>query len=143
MTSINTIYLLLLIFCVFNAIKCYYIGSRCGYPGLPHDTQIYPDKTVYEDGDEVNYSCPYDKIYVKTQTKKCVAGVWLGPRSTCGYFIKNQLMNVKVINLRNNKTIVDMITSNYSTSEYPACYYDGNATAVMVPNAQVAHDWHF
>jgi len=52
-------------------------------------------------------------------------------------------MNVKVINLQNNKTIVDMITSNYSNREYPACYYDGKATAVLVPDAQVAHDWHF
>ncbi|CAG2167639.1 unnamed protein product, partial [Oppiella nova] len=59
---------------------------------LPHDTRIDPKKTDYQDGDEVTYSCPYDKLYSKTQTMRCMSGVWVGTRSTCGYYIKNQLI---------------------------------------------------
>ena len=126
---------------VFYSYNCQYIHSRCGYPGLPHNTRIDPKKTDYQDGDEVTYSCPYDKLYSKTQTMRCMSGVWVGTRSTCGHYIKNQLISVKVINLLNNSTVVDMNTSVNSNSAYPVLYYDGKGAAVQVPEPHVLYKW--
>ncbi|CAG2105949.1 unnamed protein product [Medioppia subpectinata] len=122
------------------------IGGRCGHPGLPHHVKLFPVKNVYEDGDEVRYTCPTDSLYLKTQTKKCVSGEWTGPRTTCGYFFRNKLMRVKVIKLQNNDTVVDVNTSKYAVSQYQrfdrSCFYDFPATAVLVTDPHLPHEWH-
>ena len=128
---------------IFKCLLFYRIGSRCGFPGLPHETKIEPQKTVYEDGEEIRYSCPSDKIYVKTQIKRCVSGQWIGSRSTCGNFIRNQLTKVRVIDLSDNQTVIDMNTSNYTDEEYPVAYYDGKGTGLVIQEPHRPHEWFF
>ena len=125
-------------------ILCYQISGKCGFPGLPHDTKIEPQKkTVYEEGEEVRYSCSGDKLYVKTQVKKCVRGEWVGPRSTCGNFIRNQIIRVKVIDLDNNQTIIDKDSSKITDDEYPVSYYDVKGIQIVVEKPHKPHKWFF
>ena len=139
----NNFFYLWLFLCVFQCLNCYRIGGKCGFPGLPHETKIEPHKTIYEDGEKVIYSCPLDKIYVKTQVKTCISGQWSGGRSTCGYFIPNVLSNVKVIDLTTNLTVVDMNTTNYSSDEYPAAFFDEKGTGLIITDAGRPHKWWF
>ncbi|XP_054157634.1 uncharacterized protein LOC128955979 [Oppia nitens] len=67
----------------------------------------------------------------------------MGSRSTCGYFIKNQLMTAKIVNLQTNQTVIDMKTANYSGDGFPACYYDESGTALVVNEPHQPHEWHF
>jgi hypothetical protein len=121
----------------------YRIGSRCGFPGLPHVTKIEPEKNIYEDGEEITYRCPSDKIYLKTQVKKCVAGVWTGHRSTCGYFIRNQLIRVKITDNNSGEVVFEGETSNYTALDFPASFYNGRGTALTIKEAHKPHKWYF
>jgi hypothetical protein len=143
MFSINKISLILFYLLCVCETNSYRIGSKCGFPGLPHETKIEPEKNIYEDGEEVTYKCPDDKIYLKTQVKKCVAGVWTGHRSTCGYFLRNQLMRVKIIDNNSGEVVFEGETSNYTASGFPASFYNSRGTAVTIKEAHKPHKWYF
>ena len=74
--------------------------------------------------------------------KKCVAGVWIGQRSTCGYFIRNQLINVQIIDINTNQTVFAGETSNYTASNFPASFYDNKGSTVTISEAHKPHKWY-
>jgi len=47
------------------------IGSKCGFPGLPQETNIDPDKSIYEDGEEVRIAVQRMRSIQNLSQKMC------------------------------------------------------------------------
>jgi hypothetical protein len=82
-------------------------------------------------------------VYLKTQVKKCVAGVWTGHRSTCGYYLINQLIRVKIVDNNSGEVVFEGKTSSYMASDFPTSFYDSRGTAVTIKEAHKPHKWYF
>ena len=58
-------------------------------------------------------------------------------------FVKNQLINVKVIDLSTKETLFNINTSNYISNEYLVSFWSLNKKPLVISKPHLPHKWYF
>lgn len=83
-----SIYEKLILYLLLNVLNYQLSNADCGLPAIPFNAQIDNVKSIYYEGESVEYHCELDELKLFGNNKRtCIKSRWEGSLPKCGMLI--------------------------------------------------------